>query len=131
MQITLVGISTINFGWSGALDNWYSLPDPGGFHYGWTKIEGIIVDIIPTHAAVDELASQQSLEVYPNPVSDVLHINNLPCETVDYTIFNVLGQKVNEGCSNGTISVAELEKGLYILQLRGEKLLETTRIVVR
>ena len=30
----------VNFGWAGALDNWYKLPDPNGFSYGWTKIEG-------------------------------------------------------------------------------------------
>ena len=120
----------INFGWGGPLDDWYDIPDPN-FYYGMTKVEGIIVDIIPTHTAVAELASQQSLEIYPNPVSDVLYINNLPCEEVDYAIFNVLGQKINEGCSNGTISVAELEKGLYILQLRSENLIETTRIIVR
>ena len=121
----------VNFGWGGYKDNWYSIPDPNGFGYGWTRIEGIILDIIPKNDAVHELASQQSLEIYPNPASDIIHISNLSCETVDYTIFNVLGQKVDEGHSDGTISVAELEKGLYILQLRGEKLLETTRIVVR
>ena len=120
----------INFGYGGTLDNWYDIPDPN-FYYGMTKIEGIILNIIPTFDAVHETASQQSFEVYPNPVSDVLYMRNLPCETVNYSIFNVLGQKVSEGISNGTISVAELGKGLYIMQVKGEKFLETAKFIVK
>lgn len=121
----------INFGWGGTFDNWYSIPDPGGFHYGWTKIEGIILNIIPTdHTSVNELASKQSLEVYPNPVSDALYMN-LPCEKVEYSIFNLMGQKVAAGQTNGSISVADLESGLYILHIKGEKFLETAKFMVK
>ena len=120
----------INFGYGGPLDDWYDIPDPG-FYYGMTKMEGIILNIIPSTAAVQETAIQQQLEVYPNPVSDVLYVKNLSCETVDYAIFNVLGQKVTAGSSNGSISVAELEKGLYILQIKGERFLETAKFNVK
>ncbi len=120
----------INFGYGGPLDDWYDIPDPG-FYYGMTKIEGIILNIIPTFDAVHEIARQQPFEVYPNPVSDVLYMKNLPCETVEYSIFNVLGQKVTTGSSNGSISVLGLEKGLYFLQIKGEKLLETVKFVVK
>ena len=120
----------INFGYGGPLDDWYDIPDPG-FYYGMTKMEGIILNIIPSTAAVHETTIQQQLEVYPNPVSDVLYVKNLPCETVDYAIFNVLGQKVAAGSSNGSISVAELEKGLYILQIKGERFLETAKFNVK
>ena len=119
----------INFGWGGPTDDWYDIPD-ANFYYGMTKVEGIIVDIIPTDDAVHEVLSQQ-LEVYPNPASDVLNINNLPCETVDYAIFNVLGQNVASGSSDGTISVNGLEKGLYVLQIKGERLFETTKFMVK
>ncbi|MBR4390737.1 MAG: C10 family peptidase [Bacteroidales bacterium] len=121
----------INFGWGGAMDNWFSLPDPGGFYYGWTKIEGIILNIIPTPNAVNESSSQQLLAVYPNPVSDVLYMKDLPCETVEYSIFDVLGKKVTEGSSSGTISVAELEKGLYVLQIKGDGFLEKAKFIVK
>ena len=45
-------------------------------------MEGIIVNIIPDDGpyTVHETTNQQLLEVYPNPVSDVLYIKNLPCE---------------------------------------------------
>ena len=123
----------INFGWGGYKDNWYKLPDPNGYSYGWTKIEGLIVDIIPTTVSVvsHEPFRQKPLEVYPNPVSDLLYLKNLPSETVDYAIFDVSGRMVTAGTSNGTISVAGLEKGLYLLQIKGEKQAATAKFVVK
>ena len=121
----------VNFGWSGYKDNWYNIPDPNGFSYGWTKIEGIILDIIPTNTGVHEFSRPQALEVYPNPVSDVLYIKNLSGETVDYSIFNILGQQVAAGSTDGSVSVAELEKGVYVLQIKSEKFRKTAKFVVK
>ncbi|MBO4328159.1 MAG: C10 family peptidase [Bacteroidales bacterium] len=120
----------INFGYGGSLDDWYDIPDPN-FFYGMTKVEGIILNIIPKPDAVYECISQQPLEVYPNPVSDVLYLKNLPGETVAYSIFNVLGQQVASGTTSGTLSVADLEKGIYLLQTKVEERLETTKFVVK
>ena len=121
----------INFGYGGSWDDWYKIPDPD-FYYGMTKVEGIILNIIPTvmPSAVREPVRPQNLEVYPNPASDVLYLKNLSCEVAEYSIFNALGQQVATGSSRGTISVAGLEKGLYILQINGEKNLETAKFVV-
>jgi hypothetical protein len=122
----------INFGYGGTLDNWYDIPDPN-FYYGMTKVEGIILNIIPKDGplAVHENTQQQPLEVYPNPVSDILYVKNLPCKTVDYSIFNVLGQEVTASSTTGSISVAGLENGIYFLQLKGKGVHETTKFVVR
>lgn len=120
----------INFGYGGQLDNWYDIPDPN-FYYGMTKVEGIILNIIPQDDAVNETLCQQPLEVYPNPCSDVLNLKNLPFETVDYSIFNILGQKVTSGTTSGIISVAELEKGLYFLQIKAEKDINTAKFIVK
>ena len=122
----------INFGWAGYKDGWYKLPEPSGFSYGWTKIEGIIVDIIPTTGPlITHLPSPIAPTVYPNPVSDLLHLKGLPCEAVDYAVFDVLGNKVTSGTTNGTIPVATLGKGVYLLQIKGEDVFATTRFVVK
>ena len=122
----------INFGWGGYLDNWFDLPDPNGFYYGWTKIEGIILNIIPTaSSSAQECAFLPTIEVYPNPVSDVLHLKNLPCETVDYAIYDVLGKQVASGSSSGTISVVDLGKGLYVLRIKGDPFLKTAKFIVK
>ena len=122
----------INFGYGGTLDNWYDIPDPN-FYYGMTKVEGIILNIIPKEGplTVHESTAQQPLEVYPNPVSDILYVKNLPCDAMEYSIFNVLGQKVMAGSSSGTISVAGMEKGLYFLQVKGEGACETAKFIVK
>ena len=122
----------INFGYGGTLDNWYDIPDPN-FYYGMTKVEGIILNIIPKFvpSSLPESVPQQSLEVYPNPVSDVLYLRNLPVEPKDYSIFNVLGQEVAAGTTSGTISVATLEKGVYSLRIKGEDSLHTARFIVK
>ena len=91
------------------------------------------MNIIPTSGplTVNESSQQESLEVYPNPVSDVLYLKNLPCGRVDYSVFNVLGQEVTTGSSCGTISVAALEKGLYLLQIKGENFCKTAKFTVK
>ena len=121
----------VNFGWGGYKDNWYKIPDPNGFSFGWTKIEGIILNIIPTTVAVHEFSHRQPLEVYPNPVSDLLHIKNLPDEVVDYAIFNVLGQRVAAGSTSGAVSVAGLEQGIYVLQIKDGIQQETAKFIVK
>ena len=122
----------INFGYGGAYDGWYKIPDPS-FFYGMTQVEGIIVDIIPKSApeAVHESNTTQPLEVYPNPATDMLYLKNMPCEEVAYSVFNLLGQEVAAGYSSGTISVVTLEKGLYFLQVKGENISQTTKFVVK
>lgn len=123
----------INFGYGNSyLDGWYKIPDPN-FYQGMTKVEGIIVDIIPKSApqAVNESNNPQPLEVYPNPATDVLYLKNIPGEQVTYSVFNILGQEVASGYTSGTISVATLDKGLYFLQVKGENLCETVRFIVK
>lgn len=122
----------INFGYGGTLDNWYDIPD-ANFYYGMTKMEGIILNIIPTDGpmAVHEAQSQQPLVIYPNPVSDVLYLKNLPCGHVEYSVFNVLGQKVASGSSSGAIPVAALGEGLYFLQIKGDAYSETSKFIVK
>lgn len=120
----------INFGYGGTLDNWYDIPDPD-FYYGMTKIEGIVVDIIPSPSAVQEFTHQQPLEIYPNPVSDILYVKNIPCGQVNFVIYNAVGQEVTTGFSCGTISVSDLNEGLYFLQIRGKDYQKTAKFVVR
>ena len=121
----------INFGYGGSLDNWYDIPDPN-FYYGLTKLEGIILNIIPTSGPLvaHESERQQPLEVYPNPVSDVLYMKNLPCESVEYSIFNRMGQEVMSGSSNGAISVAALKHGLYFLKIKSGDFSKVVKFIV-
>ncbi len=120
----------INFGYGGSLDNWYSIPDPN-FYYGMTKLEGIIVDIIPNASSVQDFSDNLPIEVYPNPVSDVLYVRNIPYEQVNFAIYNALGQQVAAGSTYGTISVSDLESGFYFLMIRGKDYRRTAKFIVK
>ncbi len=122
----------INFGYGGYLDDWYDIPDPN-FYYGMTVMEGIVLNIIPDDApfAIHQPVSQPPMEVYPNPVSDVLYLKNLPCGRVEYSIFNMMGQEVVTGASQGAISVEALEKGLYFLQIKGRNTPQMLKFIVK
>ena len=122
----------MNFGYGGSLDDWYNIPDPN-FYYGMTKLEGIILNIIPTSVTPFHVheSAQQLLEVYPNPVSDILYVKGLSGERVEYSVFNVLGQEVTTGLSSGTVAVSGLEKGVYFLQIKVDGSLKTTKFIVK
>lgn len=53
--------------------------------------------------------------IYPNPVTDVLHISTTGLQP-SYVITNTAGQQVMKGrISGNTINVSELSKGIYII----------------
>ena len=62
------------------------------------------------------------LVVYPNPANDIIQISGLTSTQFNYSIFNVLGQKVLNGNFNQTNSIAlnALTNGVYIIEIRDE-----------
>ncbi len=122
----------LNFGYGGYMDDWYDIPDPD-FYYGMTQLEGIIMNLIPAvHSAVPEAFnnSPKTLEIYPNPASDIIYLKSVPDEQVEYSIINVLGQVVATGSTCGSISVTGLEQGLYFLQIEWGSGLKTAKFIV-
>lgn len=65
---------------------------------------------------------KNNISVYPNPASDVLNISNVSSKT-KFEIFNIGGQLVNQGTTDGKVNVSKLTKGVYILTVEsnGEK----------
>jgi Secretion system C-terminal sorting domain len=68
--------------------------------------------------SVSEKANVTDFVLYPNPVSgDVMNISLIEDNT-PYRILNILGQEVGTGnVENGTISVAKLDQGNYLIEL--------------
>lgn len=107
----------MNFGYGGSIDGWYSIPDPN-FYYGLTKLEGIILNIIPkTDNSSEHFSSTETVSLYPNPNSGSFTIKAEELKHV--TIFNSLGQMVydNEVSSDFVnISLEGQAKGLYVVK---------------
>lgn len=75
-------------------------------------------------------AKQQKISIYPNPVSDVMHIDYNGEATA--TVYNTTGQVMmtaNVSNSSNTIDVSALPAGMYYLQLSGEGVDATQRFV--
>jgi hypothetical protein len=86
----------------------------GGYNINWVRISKV--------AAKGALASvsansAQTLELYPNPVTDKLHLSaGLTLVGSNYCIVNATGQRVASGsAAGGSISVAALSAGIYTL----------------
>ncbi|WP_264529514.1 zinc-dependent metalloprotease [Flavobacterium sp. N502540] len=66
---------------------------------------------------IKELEEPQEIEVYPNPVKEVLIVRN--AEKEKFTIFNITGQQVLSGTlHSGQIDVNALSAGLYVLKIK-------------
>ena len=72
-----------------------------------------------------------AVQVYPNPATDLICLENIPAQSAEFTIFNALGQDVMTGITSGTISVAGLGEGLYFVQVKGDNWQKTAKFVVR
>lgn len=58
---------------------------------------------------------KNSVQVYPNPTSDVLHVTNVTAKTA-YKIYSATGQLVSNGNINdGVVKVNQLVKGSYLI----------------
>jgi hypothetical protein len=73
------------------------------------------------------------LIVFPNPVTDVVHIaHHLKNTLFNYQIFGIDGKMIQKGSvNNDEINLTQLPAGLYLLQLNGDGKTETKKILKR
>lgn len=68
------------------------------------------------HINVEENIIRETVEIYPNPVDNILNINGMNLNQI--TIYNYLGQKVlNVICNSNSIDVSNLPKGIYLINM--------------
>jgi hypothetical protein len=95
-----------------------------------------IIDYSDTRCRVRTQEIPQDVTIFPNPVSSgVLKYNTTGenMELLDYTIFSLSGQKVQEGHANGGIgelNVSDLSTGMYIISFQSDKETFTKRISI-
>ncbi|GGG48470.1 zinc-dependent metalloprotease [Epilithonimonas arachidiradicis] len=78
--------------------------------------------------AVSDVSSK-SLQVYPNPVKDVLNVTNVTVNS-SYEIFNAAGQIVSKGnLGSGKIAVNKLAKGVYFISIDDKGTVVKTKFV--
>lgn len=63
-----------------------------------------------------------SLQLYPNPVKDIMTLVGLKGEAVSFAVFSVDGKLIKSGQTSGEIQLEDLKKGNYILKIENEAL---------
>ncbi len=79
--------------------------------------------------AVSDVNKTKTLQVYPNPVKDILNVTNVTLNS-SYEIFNGAGQVVSKGnLGTGKISVNKLSKGVYFINIDDNGTIVKTKFV--
>ncbi|MEM9546034.1 MAG: T9SS type A sorting domain-containing protein [Bacteroidota bacterium] len=118
-DIHIVGYVWPDFPFTQNFDFWLFSVDSNGCHNGDCSE---VVDLDQTVNTLDPLPVQSSAVAYPNPVHDVLHLQNVS-DGVPIQVLNTLGQikietlyEIKHG-----INMRQLESGVYYIKVNGQK----------
>ncbi|RXP44325.1 T9SS C-terminal target domain-containing protein [Lutibacter sp. HS1-25] len=76
----------------------------------------------PSTLGVDDEILNNSIKMYPNPVTDILHVSSQLKEIQKIEIFSMLGSKMMEVKTNfNSINMKDLPSGIYLLHIYSEK----------
>jgi len=137
--------------WSGLLlFHEFEFPISGGNHtFSWeyikdgegsSGIDAAWVDyiILPpgnTITSIDETKDYNniSVEIYPNPASNYIFINNKSKSNLEYRMFNSNGQLIKNGQLSGLskINIESINSGIYLLKLRKENGEFQTKTIIK
>ena len=73
---------------------------------------------------VNELNNNYKINIYPNPVNDILNIDQLNNDFTSITIYNILGEIVLQNQTlnkSNVIDVKSLPSGVYMMRLSGDQ----------
>jgi flagellar capping protein FliD len=75
-----------------------------------------------TQLSVDDEILDNSLKLYPNPVTNILTIESKNVAISKVEIYSILGKKIKEITSNfGSITTDNLPNGIYSIRIYSEK----------
>lgn len=81
----------------------------------WWAIDNILV--VTGSVGLDALAAAQPLQLFPNPVNDVLHLRTSGADTYHVTIVDAMGRTVQQQRIARSLDVSALNTGAYTLLL--------------
>lgn len=92
----------------------------GNYILAYNNYQGQIILInIDNINSINDKIHNTDMEMYPNPVQDILYIKNNSEGTLNYKIYNLYGQEVLKGETyDGTINTFILLNGIYYLRYK-------------
>lgn len=91
-------------------------------------IDNVVIYQGTADIKVNEIAG---LSVYPNPATDIVTIASNSLATKSVEIFDIVGKKVMQTQTNGTINVSGLNKGVYILNIEENGKKASRKLVIK
>lgn len=78
----------------------------------------------------DNIAANDKISIYPNPVKDVLHVQGKSIDGSNFEIYHVTGALIQKGkLTNGKINVSQLSKGIYVISVNNNGKKSTMKFI--
>lgn len=91
-----------------------------GSHFATYGTRFLIDDIsMSTVTGIGEV-SQHHFNIYPNPASSIITINNMPVINSEIEVMNSLGKCVIRVSNKNAVDISSLTNGIYILKLKDD-----------
>lgn len=91
----------------------------GAFTLYQSTTSNMLVRLLGNSVLSNENFEIEKNIVYPNPARELIYISNF--SSIEYEIFNMLGETILKGISNGNqINVNSIKKGVYFLSLKND-----------
>jgi len=103
---------------------YYNVVNENGKFEIWRYATGIPVNTTD----INDQLSEYLPVIYPNPVTDRIHINNTGSMIKSVRLYNARGQLIREYYSND-LTVEDLSQGMYILKIQTEKTVYLRKLV--
>jgi minor extracellular serine protease Vpr len=107
-----------------------TIPSGGSNQWGYGKINAHeAVKLALQTIGVLELPLDSDLTIFPNPSSDIIHLNNLKFQPERVQLVSMTGQIKELECVANNVNVAGLLAGSYILRIEIDGKIKQTRFI--
>lgn len=126
----------MNWGWSGYQNGYFAVTALQADGMTFSQEMYALIGIKPLGATgIADATSVNSINVYPNPVTDFFTIEGKSVEKIHYTLYDALGTEIKSAdiFSNGnrivsTVQLNDIASGIYFLQLNGGNNIVTKKL---
>jgi hypothetical protein len=87
------------------------------------QVDTLVWKISSSGVGITEITDNKSIHVFPNPVKDILTLNNVLAENSSATLTDALGRNMitaNINSTQNSIDVSSLAKGIYTLVIESK-----------
>ena len=79
--------------------------------------ESILYQIAGVTLTNDDLDIDTNISIYPNPVSEILYIKSNDFSNLEYSLYDVLGNRIFSKYQGSSLNVQTLQAGMYVLSI--------------